>query len=115
MDAIAKNLNLAFVSDKIDLIKAIARDYDLDADELIEKYVHGNGVDTHGIRKCCQKKKRNDYVETEEYDYKGVTYLVDARNQVYSYNLDKPMMIGERLVDGSIKFFEAYINGESPK
>lgn len=110
MDAIAKHLNMALATDKMELLKAVARDYGLDADELIDKYI--SNAETVGMRKCCQKKKRNDYVETEEYEYQGVTYLVDSRNQVYTYNLEKPMMIGERLVDGSVKFFEAYINSK---
>lgn len=111
MDVIAKNLNLAFTSDKIDLLKAVARDYGLDADELIDKYVIKGGVCT---RKMYQKKKRQDYVETEELVFEGVTYLVDSRNQVYTYNVEKPMMIGERLIDGSVKFFEAYITTIAP-
>lgn len=96
--------------DKVDLLKEVARDYGLDAEELAERYLSGSNIDRAKLSRSCAKKKRNDYVETEEHDYHGVTYLVDARNQVYTYNLEKPLMVGERLVDGSIKFFEGYVS-----
>lgn len=106
MDTIEKNLNMALLADKVELLKTIAKDYGLEADELIDKYI--NNASAANIKKACQKKKRNDYVETEEYTYQDVTYLVDQKNQVYTYNLEKPMLIGERLIDGTIKFFDAY-------
>lgn len=111
MEGIAKNLNQALIEDKVELIRNIAVDYNLDADELIEKYVNSDAtsIGSSHIRRLPAKKKRQDYVETEECTFEGIKYLVDSKNQVYTYNLEKPMMIGERLVDGSIKFFEAYL------
>lgn len=105
MEGIAKNLNAALVADKVELIMAIAADYGLNAEELIKTYINAD------IRpkKTYQKKKKQDYVETEEVSYDGTKYLVDAKNQVYTYNIEKPLMVGERLVDGSIKFFDAYL------
>lgn len=108
MDAIAKSLNQALIDDKIDLLRQIANDFGLDVDDLIEKYIHNNARHS-AIKKPCQKKKRQDYIETEEFTFNGVKYLVDIKNQVYTYNIEKPMMVGERLVDGSVKFFEAYL------
>lgn len=111
MDIIAKNLSQAVIADKVQLIRVIADDYNLDVKELIEKYIEGDQVYARSLLcggKKQYKKKKNDYVEAEEFTYHGVVYLVDGRNQVYTNNLEKPMMIGERLVDGSVKFFEGY-------
>lgn len=110
MDVIAKNLSQAVVADKVQLIRVIAEDYNLDVKELIEKYIEGDQSYAKSLltSKKQYKKKKNDYVEAEEFMYHGVVYLVDGRNQVYTNNLEKPMMVGERLVDGSVKFFEGY-------
>lgn len=109
MDVIAKNLNQAFLEDKIDLLRHIAQDYGLDTDDLIEKYIKND----ERPRKSFQKKQKQDYIETEEFAYNGTKYLVDMKNQVYSYNIERPMMIGERLIDGSIKFFDGYFKQQS--
>lgn len=112
MDIIAKNLSQAVIADKVQLIRVIADDYNLDVKELIEKYIEGDQAYARSLLsgggKKQYKKKKNDYVEAEEFTYHGVVYLVDGRNQVYTNNLEKPMMIGERLVDGSVKFFDGY-------
>ena len=108
MDAIAKNLNAALLADKAELLRLIARDYELDAEELIGKYISTDKNAELYKKLYHNKKKRQEYVETEEYTFDGVTYLVDGRNQVYTYDLEKPMMVGEKLIDGSIKFFPAY-------
>lgn len=112
MDVIAKTLNQAFITDKIQLLKMIANDYKLDADELIDKYIDKKDTETINVNTIIPAKKpvkkRNDFIETEEVTYENTTYLVDNKNQVYTYNVDRPMLIGERLIDGTIKFFEAY-------
>lgn len=107
MDYIARSLHQALVLDKKKLLKLIAHDYDLNEDELIQRYM---GLDCNDIPiKKVTKKKRNDCIETEEYTYNGIVYLIDSKDQVYTYNLDKPMLIGDKLLDGSIKFSQEYI------
>ena len=61
------------------------------------------------LEQNTRKKKKNDYIEVDEYEFNHVKYLVDSKNNVYTHNLEKPMLIGERLVDGKIKFYEGYI------
>jgi hypothetical protein len=111
MDAIAKSLNQAFINEKVNILHAIAEDYGLDVEELLAKYVtNDKSVAKYAkMKKSYAKKKKSDYVEAEEYIYNNVTYLVDGRNQVYTYDLEKPTVIGEKLIDGSVKFFEGYM------
>ena len=41
----------------------------------------------------------------EEYVFEDVTYLIDANNNVYSFDIEAPRLIGERFVDGTIHLF----------
>lgn len=113
MDEIAKSLYQAFIAEKIQLLKSIAREYDIDENELLRKYSdqHNNGSNSNALtKKSSSKKKKNDFIETEEYTYNGIVYLIDAKDQVYTYNIEKPMLIGDKLLDGSIKFSKEYMN-----
>jgi hypothetical protein len=115
MDVIARNLNQAFISEKVAMLKSIAAEYDLNPNELISKYIDGTVPIATPQRASKvseqkgRKKKKNDYIEVDEYEFNDVKYLVDSKNNVYTHNLEKPMLIGERLVDGKIKFYEGYI------
>lgn len=53
-----------------------------------------------------KKKVKEEYIETDEYEYEGVTYLVDNKNIAYSNNVKSPTVLGEKLVDGTIKFYK---------
>lgn len=115
MEGIAKNLNQAFVNDKVKLLKSIANDYNLDPRELIEKYVDSTEITPGALVKnkkhgqASSQKKRNEFVETEEFVHNGETFLIDNRNQIYTYNVERPMMVGERLADGTVKFFARFL------
>lgn len=56
-------------------------------------------------RRGRKKKQKDEFIEVEEYAYEGATYLVDGQNYVYSCSLEAPHLIGERFVDGTIRFF----------
>ena len=56
-------------------------------------------------RRGRKKKQKEEFIEVEEYVYEDTTYLVDEQNYVYTFNLEAPHLIGERFVDGTIKFF----------
>ena len=117
MDVIARNLSQAFTAEKVALLRSIAADYELNPNELIAKYIDGNVTIATTRRtnvKTDRRKKKNDFIEVDEYVFKGIKYLVDTKNNIYTYNVEKPMLIGERLVDGSIKFCEGYIVGSTP-
>jgi hypothetical protein len=114
MDVIARNLSQAFTAEKVALLRNIAADYDLNPNELIAKYIDGNITIATPRRtnvKTDRRKKKNDYIEVDEYVFKDIKYLVDTKNNIYTYNIEKPMLIGEKLVDGSIKFYDGYITG----
>ena len=108
MDGIARSLHQALINDKKKLLKIIAHDYDLNEDELIQRYMETENHDIPATKKFT-KKKRNDCIETEEYTYNGIVYLIDSKDQVYTYNIEKPMLIGDKLLDGTIKFLPEYI------
>jgi hypothetical protein len=54
-----------------------------------------------------KKKQKDEFIETEEYEYEGKKYLVDAQNNVYTFNIAKPKLVGEKLADGTIRFISA--------
>jgi hypothetical protein len=56
-------------------------------------------------RRGRKKKQKEEFIEAEEYVYNGTTYLVDSKNVVYTNNIDAPTVVGERLIDGSLKFY----------
>lgn len=119
MEEIARNLHQAFTTDKITLLKNIARDYDLNEEELIQRYMcnEQNGFHNTNVSQLSSsskkqfgtRKKRNDCVETWEYEYNGITYLIDNKDNIYTYNIDKPLLIGDKLLDGTIKFSDEYL------
>lgn len=105
-----------------EILQDIAKTYNISYDELKEKYgskllvidvgknkktklTHGpDGLPIEPKKRGRKKKPREELVETEEYEYNGVKYLVDNDNNVYTYNLEQPMLIGTKLIDGRIKY-----------
>jgi hypothetical protein len=94
------------------LIKRISNDYKIDLEEMKVKYdlpfikIDKPIVSTEKVKKQRGRKKKvnDEYISTTEYAYNGVTYLLDSKNNVYTYNIEEPKLIGEKLVDGTIKF-----------
>lgn len=115
----------------IHVLKDISITYELNFDELCSKYLLPPSSPTPAISddqeepKTPTKKKKNpkaiaevppapkkrgrkkkdkdELVKTEEYEYDGVVYLVDEKNNAYNNDVDNPIFLGERLVDGTIK------------
>lgn len=54
-----------------------------------------------------QPRKRivNDTIKTYKFTYKNEFYLVDDHNNVYTFDIEKPKIIGIKLIDNSIKFY----------
>jgi hypothetical protein len=50
-------------------------------------------------------KKRTDLVKTYVFNYEGVDYLVDNKNNVFTFNIDNPRVIGIKLIDNTVKFY----------
>ena len=107
------------------ILTEIAKDYDLPLDDMLQKYGNiqpnielgrskkkgPNAVKNTEPKKRGRKKKlKEELIETEEYEYNGITYLVDGDNNVYTYNVDQPTLIGTKLIDGRIKFLSTQSN-----
>lgn len=105
-----------------DILLSISKDYNISFDDLKEKYgskpvtidvgknkkskiTHGpDGLPIEPKKRGRKKKQREELIETEEYEFNGVKYLVDNDNNVYTNNVDQPVYIGTKLIDGRIKF-----------
>jgi hypothetical protein len=92
------------------LVTRISVDYELNIDELKAKYLtfqpHEAEVKTK--KKGRKKKTTDNVIETVEYTFENIKYLVDKHNNVYTYNIDSPTQVGKKLADGSIKFHKRY-------
>lgn len=119
------------------VVKAICDDYGLEFEEVRSKYIENplqnietpknqtksskkkDGPSTSGDgkssgsstvskpRRASSKKNKNDLIETTEFVYQGTTYLVDKKKNVYTYDTENPKLVGLKLVDDSIKFYES--------
>jgi hypothetical protein len=105
-----------------DLLSQIAKDYNISLDELKDKYssrpltidigkskknkaTHGaDGLPIEPKKRGRKKKLREELIETEEYEYNDKKYLVDNDNNVYTHNIEQPVYVGTKLIDGRIKF-----------
>lgn len=98
-DLINKNIN--------SILEDIATKHSLDISELRETYLNkGDSTVVQEKKKRGRKKKQKDeFIETTEIEFEGQKYLVDNQNNVYTTDIDAPALIGEKLVDGTIKLF----------
>jgi len=105
----------AFDSHLNTVVKAICNDNGLEFDTIRKKYLdinHVQGENSHepkatgrGISLNVKKKSKSDMIETTKYVYQDVTYLVDKKKNVYTFDVEKPVHVGIKLIDGTIKFF----------
>lgn len=104
------------------MLSSVSKDYNINFDELNEKYgsipitidigkskkskiTHGpDGSPIEPKKRGRKKKQREELIETQEYVFNGVKYLVDNDNNVYTHNIDQPVYVGTKLIDGRIKF-----------
>ena len=47
------------------------------------------------VTKKKKKKENDDYIATKRHIIEHITYLIDEDNNIYSYNIDKPIYIGK--------------------
>lgn len=113
--AIANDITQVVNTHLKSVLTDISKRYGIDEKSLIERYIgedHSNSLlnqaSTTDVKKKRgrKKKQKDEFIETEEYEYEGEKYLVDGSNNVYTYNIEEPVLIGERLVDGTIKLYE---------
>jgi hypothetical protein len=90
------------------MLDDISKTYNIDRQELVDRYMANvccemDNTNVMGPKKRGRKKKiKDDFIETEEYEYDGKTYLVDKNNIVYSNDTQKPSVLGKRMSDGRI-------------
>ena len=80
------------------ILDDIATKYTLDPDELKQNYL------ITPIKRGRRKKINNEYIEMTEFEHNDEKFLIDDKNTVYTFEPDSPMVIGEKLIDGSVKF-----------
>ncbi len=102
-----------------EILSDIASTYNLNKDELINKYLpdtvdKGKKIkkskenDTNVViekkKRGRKKKEKDEIIKTYEYEYQNNKYLVDENNNVYTFDLEHPVFVGEKLIDGTIRF-----------
>jgi len=80
-----------------DIIMRIAYDYDLPAQELMQRYLGDKK------RRGRKRKHASEYIELEEVSIDGSMYLVDSTRNVYTHEVNAPVLIGTLLADGRIQ------------
>jgi hypothetical protein len=91
------------------ILEKIAIDYKIDVIELKDKYGFNNTIEPEIkiIKKKGRKKKnKEEFTEMTKYTHEGNSYLMDKQNNIYTFNIDSPTHIGQKLVNGTIKFFD---------
>jgi hypothetical protein len=78
------------------ILKDISEHHDIDYGDLIDRYIRP-GPSSHHIE---------DSVQVTEYEYDKTMYFIDQKMNIYSHEQQHPKLIGVKLVDGSIKFFD---------
>ena len=105
----------------LDVVTNICLEYNLDLEEVSKRFiptmdvpeknksttkVSAKVVKKEGSATVKEKKparaSKNEMVETYEHEYGGVKYLVDKAKNVYTYDLEKPMFYGTKLIDGTV-------------
>lgn len=82
----------------------IALTYNIDYTELHDKYMPKYFEPTVKKKRGRKKKEKEEFIEMTKYEYKGIYYLIDNNNIIYSNDVNHPRLLGEKLIDGTIKF-----------
>lgn len=98
----------------LNLVDKISLDYNLDANELKTKYGLVSAPPSAPEApvaspkpRAGRKKNKNEFTEMTKYTYNGESYLMDKQNNIYTYNLESPTLIGVKLVNGEVKLNDA--------
>ena len=91
------------------VLKKISQDYSLDINELCQKY-DVVMLEEKKKPKVKKQKEQNDLIPMQEFMYEETKYLVDKKNNVYTYNVEKAIKIGQKLINGTVKFNKTYLS-----
>ena len=95
------------------VLTEVSKEYNLNIDDLMAKFSivtpnnHLDQVQQQKEEKKAKKgrkKKNSEFVEMTEVVYENIKYLIDNENNVYTYDLEKPKLVGQKLVNGIFKF-----------
>lgn len=98
---ITQNLTNLLHESWLSLLTEISKDFNIPLDELKTKYL-SDSVLSSTKKRGRKKKIKDEYIETEEFEYKGITYLVDTNGIMYSNDAKNPVMVGVARRDGTI-------------
>lgn len=92
------------------LLERISSDYDIPFNELMSRYQAFLSDKSPGKRGRKKKQHamqtRDEYIETEEFIFDGTKYLIDTNNNVYSYDIQNPILLGH-YKDDMIEFIQS--------
>ena len=92
--------------EKEQLLLKISKDYNIDYSELVDKYMNTQKKVAKVLSSSYYKKKNSSYIiKTVKITHEGIDYLLDEENNIYTFNIDKPEIVGLKLIDGNIKLF----------
>jgi len=91
------------------VLKIVSSEYNINFEELKAKFnsssvsLPPSSKEDKKIKKG-RKKKNSEFVEMTKFIYENKEYLVDNENNVYTFDIEKPKLIGQKLVNGIVKF-----------
>lgn len=86
------------------ILQDIAMTYNIDYKQLHDKYMPKYNENNVKKKRGRKKKEKEEFIEMTKYEYNGMYYLIDNNNVIYSNNINNPRVLGEKLIDGTVKF-----------
>jgi hypothetical protein len=102
MEKVAKHISSLIYDELSNVFQQVATENKLDYNMLMQRYANKYLVSS-SKQKRKKKEQHDEEIATEEYEYNGTTYLIDQNNIIYTYDLNHPRIVGERLIDGTVK------------
>jgi hypothetical protein len=103
MATVTQNITNIINESWVSLLTEISKDYNIDFEELKNRYL--TEVSIVAVKKRGRKKKiKDEYIEAEEFEYNGETYLIDKNGIIYSNDSKNPVMLGQKKRDGHVYF-----------
>lgn len=96
---------------KEDLLLRISNDYKINYNELFDKYISSTKItrpnnEANKVKDNIVPRKSFELIKTCKFIHNDIEYLIDDNNNIYTNNIEKPKVVGLRLIDKSIKFFD---------
>ena len=107
------NNDLSDLDKQHKLILEISQNYNLDYQELITKFLNISSdtsknnllVNSNSVIKKPKKNSKKDIIKTYKIIYNNIEYLIDDNNNVYTFDIEKPKIVGIKLINDTIKMY----------